>query len=213
MDQKDHWESIYRGKRAEEVSWFQPHARLSLKLIRTALPDHESLILDVGGGASTLADDLVDAGYARIVVLDLASAALTQARRRLGDTARHISWAVGDVTHAPLPSSSVDLWHDRAVFHFLTDPTDRERYIAEVARIVRPGGLVLVATFAADGPERCSGLPVARYDPEGLHAAFDGGFDLLSSHREIHHTPTGVQQPFTYCLCRYTPRGQTRAAA
>lgn len=213
MDQRDHWESIYQTKRADEVSWFQRHAGLSLSLIRAALPDHTSVILDVGGGASTLAGDLLEAGYGRIVVLDLASAALAQAARRLGDAARHISWAVGDVTCVPLASSSVDLWHDRAVFHFLTDPADRERYVAEVARVVRPGGLVLAATFAADGPERCSGLPVARYDPESLHAAFDGGFDLLNSHREVHHTPTGAQQPFTYCLCRYSPQDRPRAAA
>jgi ubiquinone/menaquinone biosynthesis C-methylase UbiE len=213
MGRKDHWESIYRVKRAEDVSWFQPHARLSLSLIQGALGERHSTILDVGGGASTLAGDLLSDGYKSVVVLDLALASLFQARQRLGQSASRVSWTVGDVLAAPIASNSVALWHDRAVFHFLTAPADRAKYIAEVRRIVRPGGLVLVATFAADGPERCSGLPVARYDPDALHAVFDGGFELLTSRRDVHYTPRGVPQPFTYCLCRYAPQGRARAAA
>jgi ubiquinone/menaquinone biosynthesis C-methylase UbiE len=171
------------------------------------------MILDVGGGASTLAGDLLHEGYEGVVVLDLAHSSLVQARNRLGQSTNRVAWTVGDVLAAPIASKSVALWHDRAVFHFLTDPADRALYITEVRRIVQPGGLVLVATFAADGPERCSGLPVARYDPDALHAVFDGGFELLTSRREIHYTPAGLPQPFTYCLCRYAPQGHARAAA
>ncbi len=213
MDYKGHWDAVYRARPADQVSWFQPHAFLSLKLIRESLPDRQAQILDVGGGASTLAADLLEAGYGRIAVLDLAIAGFIQARLRVGAVATSISWIVGDILAAPFASGSVDLWHDRAVFHFLTDPVDRANYIAEVRRTLRPGGLALVATFAADGPERCSGLPVSRYSPEELHTTFDGGFELLSSHRELHRTPVGLVQPFTYCLCRYAPQGHTRAAA
>jgi ubiquinone/menaquinone biosynthesis C-methylase UbiE len=213
MDLREHWEGIYGARRSDEVSWFQPHADLSRDLIREALVDHDAPILDVGGGASTLADDLLAEAYRNITVLDLASAALSQAHRRLGAAAEQVRWVVGDVLVAPLAQHSIGLWHDRAVFHFLTEPADRARYISEVRRIVRPGGLVLVATFAADGPERCSGLPVSRYAPEELHAEFGGGFQLLTSRREVHHTPAGIAQPFTYCLCRYNPETSARAAA
>lgn len=204
MDRRRHWEQVYGSKRPEEVSWFQPRAALSLALIRDAVPDRGATILDVGGGASTLADDLVRAGYRRVHVLDLSWSALDHARRRLGRDSGAAAWVVADVLRAPLASASVALWHDRAVFHFLTDPADRDRYVREVRRVVRPSGLVLVATFAADGPQRCSGLPVARYAPDELHAVFGGGFELVSAHREIHRTPSGAPQPFTYCLCRRT---------
>jgi ubiquinone/menaquinone biosynthesis C-methylase UbiE len=205
IDSRDHWERIYRETRGDELSWFQPRAEVSEALIREAVLDRQAPILDVGGGASTLADDLVAEGYGRVTVLDLASSALTQAQSRLGTAARQVGWVVGDVLTAPLARASIDLWHDRAVFHFLVDPVERERYVAEVRRIVRPGGLVLVAAFALDAPSRCSGLPVSRYDAESLHTALDGGFQLLRSRREVHHTPSGASQPFTYCLCRYVP--------
>jgi len=205
MDRRRHWEAVYGSRPPDAMSWFQREAPLSGRIIGEALPDPGARILDVGGGASTLVDDLLDRGYRRVGVLDISAGALAHSRARLGERARRVRWFVGDVLRTPLGRGTVDLWHDRAVFHFLTEAADRERYVDEVRRVVRPGGLVLVATFAADGPERCSGLPVARYDPEALHAAFDGGFELLSSRREVHHTPAGAPQPFTYCLCRRAP--------
>jgi SAM-dependent methyltransferase len=202
MDRRDHWEGVYRTKRPDEVSWFQPRAELSRELVREVVPDVEAPILDVGGGASTLAGDLLADGYRDLTVLDLASAAMDAERTRLGAAGRRIRWVVGDALDAPFGAGAVALWHDRASFHFLTDPGDRDRYVAEVRRVVRPGGYVLVATFAADGPTRCSGLPVARYAPEELDAAFGRGFEPLTWRREVHHTPSGAEQPFTYRVYR-----------
>lgn len=213
MDRRQHWEHVYQTRRADEVSWFQPHARLSVELIVSHLADHGASILDVGGGASTLVDDLLGEGYRDITVLDLSQSALEAVRARLGDGADRVSLVAGDVTTADLPAASVALWHDRAVFHFLTDATDRARYVEQVRRCVTPGGLVLVATFAEDGPTRCSGLDVARYSPTQLHAAFGEEFDLLASRREEHHMPSGATQWFTYCLCRYRPAGQRSSGA
>lgn len=201
MDPKSHWEGIYTTRRATEVSWFQPEAKRSLDLISAVAPDRTAAILDVGGGASTLVDGLLGAGYAEITVLDLSEAALEQARARLGVEAAGVRWIAADVRTATLPQ--VDVWHDRAVFHFLTAAADRQRYVEQVRRSVRPGGHVLVATFADDGPTRCSGLEVARYSPDALHAEFGGGFRMIRSEREEHVTPSGAVQRFIYCLCRY----------
>jgi len=212
MDPKSHWEAIYGKKRPEEVSWYQPEATLSLELIR-AVASLESAIVDVGGGASTLVDGLLRAGYRQLTILDLSVSALNAAQRRLGASARLVSWREGDVLTTDLGVAPIDVWHDRAVFHFLTDVTDRERYIAQVRRAVRVGGHVLVATFAEDGPSRCSGLEVARYSPQGLHGAFGSDFRLIASRREEHLTPRGARQAFTYCLCRFEPAAYVRPAA
>ena len=204
MDPKAHWERIYQEKDPTEVSWYQPHPALSLALIQRAVPDRAAPIIDVGGGASTLVDDLLRAGYRDVTVLDLAASALAAARARVeaaGLPADRIQWIEGDVLAAPLPRAHYALWHDRAVFHFLTDPAARTRYVARVRESVRPEGAVLVATFAADGPIKCSGLEVARYTPEALHAEFGRGFRLVESQREEHQTPWGTPQAFTYCLC------------
>ncbi|MFA6955110.1 MAG: class I SAM-dependent methyltransferase [Thermoanaerobaculia bacterium] len=203
MDAKQHWENIYSTKQSTEVSWFQAEAHLSQELIQLVAPDRSAAILDVGGGASTLVDGLLNAGYLRVTVLDLAAAALDQARRRLGSAAAKASWLEGNVLDIALPDAGFDVWHDRAVFHFLTDASDRQRYVDRVKHSVRPGGHVLVATFAEDGPTRCSGLEVARYSPEALHAEFGDSFKMLSSTREQHVTPSGATQRFVYCLCRY----------
>ena len=208
MDRQEHWEGVYQTRRPDEVSWFQPHASLSVELIVSAMPDRDAPILDVGGGASMLVDDLLREGYRDITVLDLAASALQTVADRLGSNADRVSFLTGDVTDTPLPAASVALWHDRAVFHFLTDPVDRRRYLEQVSRCVMPGGLVLVATFAEDGPTRCSGLEVARYSPSALHSVFGGDFELLESRREVHQTPAGATQPFTYCLCRFRPSRQ-----
>ena len=212
MDPKSHWEAIYGKKRPEEVSWYQPEATLSLELIR-AVASLESAIVDVGGGASTLVDGLLRAGYRQLTILDLSVSAQNAAQRRLGASARMVSWREGDVLTTDLGVAPIDVWHDRAVFHFLTDVTDRERYIAQVRRAVRVGGHVLVATFAEDGPSRCSGLEVARYSPQGLHGAFGSDFRLIASRREEHLTPRGTRQAFTYCLCRFEPAAYVRPAA
>jgi SAM-dependent methyltransferase len=202
MDSKSHWEQIYRNKLPTQVSWYQPHALRSLALIRRVSPPPNGAIIDVGGGASTLADDLLDAGYRDLTVLDLSAAALAEARIRLGSRAGSVRWIEADILDASLPKTGYSVWHDRAVFHFLTAPGDRARYVAQVRRAVRSGGFVLVATFADDGPTQCSGLEVHRYSPEALHAEFGAPFRLMASEREEHVTPAGVRQAFIYCLCR-----------
>lgn len=200
--QKSHWEHVYATKTAERVSWFQEHARASLDLIqKTGLP-LDGRIIDVGGGASTLVDDLLDHGYTDISVLDIAEHALAAARERLGKRSSGVRWLEGDITKIDLPESSYDLWHDRAVFHFLTDPTHRELYLQNVLHSVKKGGHIIVATFSLDGPKRCSGLEVMQYDPQSLHATFGDHFRLVDSRSEDHITPTGSLQNFIYCYCR-----------
>jgi SAM-dependent methyltransferase len=202
MDPKAHWEMIYRTKRPHEVSWFQREATISLALIRRVAPDLAARIIDVGGGASTLVDGLVTAGYRGVTVLDLSPSALELARQRLGAAAHEVTWLEADALSAELPRGHFDVWHDRAVFHFLTAAIDRSRYIEQVRKSVRRGGYVLVATFADDGPTRCSGLPVARYSAGALHHQFGPAFRLVESIREEHVTPAGRTQAFTYCLCQ-----------
>jgi len=206
MNRKSHWELIYTTKPSPALSWYQPHPRRSLDLIDRAGLPKDAKILDVGGGDSLLVDKLVSRGYNDITVLDLSRAALDRARVRLGDAAAgRVSWLEADVLEANLPGDEFDIWHDRAVFHFLTSAKDRVSYIESVQRAVRPGGHVIVATFAEDGPTRCSGLPVERYSASELHGTFGSAFQLLGSEREVHHTPAGVEQRFTYCWCRYEP--------
>lgn len=213
MDARRHWDSVYRQKGAEEVSWYQAESRLSLELIRRAAPSNDAGILDVGGGASKLVDGLLAAGYTRVGVLDVSHAALEQARSRLGPSAAAVRWIEADILTADLPEHSVDVWHDRATFHFLTAARDRARYVEQVRHAVRPGGHVLIATFAEDGPTHCSGLEVARYAPDALHHEFGADFRLVQSAREEHVTPSGARQAFTYCLCRYEPHMHARSAA
>lgn len=202
MQSKDHWEQVYTTKATSGVSWFQEHARQSVQLIARAGLARDAGIIDVGGGASTLVDDLLDEGYTKVTVLDLSEAALAASQSRLGQRTDDVSWLVGDITRMKLPRHAYDVWHDRAVFHFLTMPQEREAYVQAVLRAVKPGGHVIVATFAEDGPEKCSGLPVMRYSADGLHAEFGAPFTLLQQEREEHHTPLGTVQQFIYCLCR-----------
>lgn len=199
---KTHWEDVYARRAPDSVSWFQPHAEHSLALITRAGIARDAAIIDVGGGASTLVDDLRLRGYRDLTVLDLSAAALQAARARLGDDARAVNWVEADITEVDLPRQRYDLWHDRAVFHFLTDAAQRHAYVEQVLRAVKPGGHVIVATFAEDGPDRCSGLPVMRYGADALHAEFGAPFELLEHHRETHHTPGGATQQFIYCYCR-----------
>jgi SAM-dependent methyltransferase len=202
MDPGAHWDTIYRTKPPHQLSWFQAEPRTSLDLIRRAVPDVNAAIIDVGGGASTLVDRLLSAGYRRLTVLDLSPSALETARGRLGPRAGDVTWMEADVLTADLPPGHFDLWHDRAVFHFLTAAADRARYVDQVRTALRPGGHVIVATFADDGPTRCSGLPVVRYTPAGLAEEFGAAFRLADSAREEHITPSGVRQAFAYALCR-----------
>ena len=200
VDRRQHWETVYDNKTADRVSWFQLHAASSLRLIE-GCADKDAHIIDVGGGASVLVDDLLDAGYRNLTVLDLAESALAASRARLGARAQTVQWIAADITRAELPAARYDVWHDRAVFHFLTDPADRERYVAQVLKSVKPGGHVIVATFGPGGPLQCSGLDVMRYAPDALHAEFGATFRLLGHQTEIHHTPTGQEQEFVYCYC------------
>lgn len=199
---EEHWQGVYITKSAEGVSWYRPHLEQSTAFIEASGLSRQARIVDVGGGASTLVDDLLSAGYRNVAVLDLAQAALQTARTRLGPQADQVDWIVGDVTTHLLPEASVDFWHDRAVFHFLTDDALRAAYLGQVRRSVRPGGHVLVATFGLDGPDRCSGLPVARYDAPGIHAVFGDTFDKIGEASEHHETPWGSLQSFVYCFCR-----------
>lgn len=202
MQSKDHWENVYTTKAADEVSWFQEHAALSLKLIQEAGLPLTASIIDVGGGASTLVDDLLASGYENVTVLDLSGAALATAKARLGARAADVQWLDANILDAELGLNTYDLWHDRAVFHFLTSEQERCAYVRAVLRAVKPGGLVIVATFAEDGPSKCSGLPVMRYDAKELHAEFGETFVLLGHEKESHHTPGGNEQKFVYCFCR-----------
>lgn len=211
-DAKAHWEKVYRTKKADEVSWFQREPKISLDLIRHVAHDRSARIIDVGGGTSSLIDRLADDGYSNLTVLDVSATALAHARARLGARGSGVQWLEADITTAKLPEPSFEVWHDRAVFHFLTNTADREAYIQQVRRAVRPGGHVIVATFAEDGPTTCSGLPVVRYSSASLHHEFDGGFNLVQSTSEKHVTPSGQTQSFVYCLCQFVPNAVNRAA-
>lgn len=201
MDSHFHWEGVYATKSPTQVSWYAPHLEASLALIKRVAPTPVTRILDVGSGASTLPDDLLANGYRDIFVLDISERALETTKARLGPRAREVHWIFADVTAAQLPDRSFDLWHDRAVFHFLTEAEDRRRYVDQVARCIRPGGHVIIGTFGPEGPSKCSGLSVVRYDEHSLHGEFGSQFRLLDSLREVHHTPFGTTQQFQYCLC------------
>ena len=205
MHSKQHWEKVYATKATDSVSWFQEHANLSLDLIRSTGVGKDAGIIDVGGGASVLVDDLLEDGFTDLSVLDLSAAALNEARKRLGEKERMVRWIEADITDVDLPAQRYDIWHDRAVFHFLTEPEQRAAYVRTVMRSVKPGGHVIVATFAENGPLKCSDLPVMRYSAGELHDQFGDAFKLLIHCTEQHHTPTGKVQPFVYCYCRLLP--------
>ena len=205
---KTHWENVYRTKLPSEVSWYRPHLDISLQLIDEAASDRNAHIIDVGGGESTLIDDLLAAGNRNVSVLDLSETALAVAKQRLRDSAGKVDWLCGDVTTFPFAKHRYDVWHDRAVFHFLTGPDDRAAYVRQVAHAVRPGGHVIVATFGPQGPSRCSGLEVVRYDPDSLHDQFGAGFQLEKHLAELHRTPAGAIQQFTYCYCKVVPAAE-----
>ena len=202
MDRQAHWESVYGKKAPTEVSWFRPHLDTSLSLIQRVASERSAAIIDVGGGESTLVDDLLSIGYDDLTVLDISRVAMEHTERRLGSAGSLVKWLVGDITTIALAQQAYDVWHDRAVFHFLTEADQRLAYVRQVAAAVKPGGHVIVGAFGLDGPSKCSGLDVARYDAGSLHGEFGTGFRLMESRQELHPTPFGTTQPFLYCYCR-----------
>ena len=202
MDTRTHWEKVYTTKAPDQVSWYRPHLETSLAPIEKSALSHNDAIIDVGGGESTLVDDLLARGFQNITVLDVSQVAIDVTRKRLGQLADRVHWLVADITQTELESSVYNVWHDRAVFHFLTTPQQRVAYIRQVIHSVKPGGYVIVGTFGPDGPTKCSGLEVVRYDTESLHDQFGSGFKLIDSSKELHNTPFGTAQQFLYCYCR-----------
>lgn len=202
VEVRDHWDAVYRTRPDARTSWHRARLDTSLRLLDALDLDADAPIVDIGGGRSTFVDDLLERGHRDVSVLDIAAEALAQARARLGAAGDRVHWIAADVTVVELPATRYALWHDRAVFHFLVDAEARARYAATLARAVRPGGHAIVATFAPDGPARCSGLPVCRYAAATLAAAFAPAFSLVASERDLHRTPTGGEQAFTYVLLR-----------
>jgi Methyltransferase domain len=206
MDRKQHWEDVYRQKAADTVSWFQPRPEISLALIHKAGARKTEPLIDVGGGASRLVDHLLVEGHKDLTVLDISDAALQSIRDRLGQAAGKVHWLTADVTQWQ-PQRRYRLWHDRAVFHFLTEPADRAAYRHALASALVPGGTAIIASFALDGPERCSGLPVQRYSPDSLAAELGSAFRLTERRDEDHTTPAGKLQRFQYSMFEFRPAG------
>ena len=205
VDTQAHWEEIYRTKSPEETSWYQSQLQTSLDWIADAANSHSASIIDVGGGESTLVDDLLARGYGDLTVLDIASAAIKKSQGRLGAAAQSVVWLVGDVTTMALPASTYDVWHDRAVFHFLTKPEQRLIYVRQLVSALKPGGQVVIATFGPEGPQKCSGLDIRRYEAESLHHELGPHFQPVRSSLVEHRTPFGTTQQFLYCRFRFDP--------
>jgi len=197
MERKAHWDNIYQTKSPLEVSWYQREPELSLALIERARIDRDARIIDVGGGASVLVDRLLARGYRSVSVLDVSATALAQARERLGDIAEKVHWIEADITTFRSPHR-FRLWHDRAVFHFLTDPSDRQAYVNTLNSTLEPGGHLIIATFAIGGPTKCSGLDICQYDAARMSAELGSGFELLDEVAETHLTPAGKEQRFVF---------------
>jgi SAM-dependent methyltransferase len=209
MDQKKHWEQVYSTKPIEKLGWHKPHLQPSLTWIKELNLAADAPIIDVGGGASTLVDDLLNAGYRSITVLDISEKALSSVRARLANKAELVTWLIGDVTSVDLPSHHYALWHDRAVFHFLTESDQQRKYHDNLLQALQPGGHLIIGTFAPEAPPKCSGLPVQRYSHEQLHDALGEEFELMSHHKERHITPGGVEQMYLYCHFRSTVKPAT----
>jgi ubiquinone/menaquinone biosynthesis C-methylase UbiE len=200
MADERHWNRVYDSKSADAVSWYAPSLTRSLEIFSETGLGAGAAVIDVGGGASTLPDELLDSGVAEVTVLDISTSALEKARAQLGQRAASIHWIAGDVTSVELPEAAYSHWHDRAVFHFLTAEASQDAYVEQAARAIRPGGWMIVATFGLRGPEKCSGLTVARYDGVGLERRFGGHFDRVRCLEDTHKTPWGSEQQFVYCL-------------
>lgn len=211
-ERRKHWEAVYQTKASDAVSWFQPEPTQSLDLLHRAGLTRESCVIDVGGGDSRLVDNLIGEGLTCLAVLDVSEAALNRAKARLGGKAPLVEWVAADVT-ASWSVSPRDFWHDRAGFHFLTLASDRARYIERLRQTLKPGGKALIATFAPDGPEKCSGLSVTRYSPDALATELGSDFTLVEHMADIHRTPWGTTQSFIYCVFAFTVSTQRRKAA
>ena len=205
MSRKEHWEQVYSSKPSDRLGWDKPRLQTSLDWITALRLDKGAAVIDVGGGASTLIDDLLAEGYSEVTVLDIAEPALELLKTRLGNKGAAVNWLCGDITDIELPGNAFALWHDRAVFHFLVDAADRERYTENLRRALQPGGHLIIGTFAPEAPSKCSGLPVQRYDLESLRETLDGDFELQRHQKEMHITPGGVEQMYLYCEFRYAP--------
>ena len=203
MSRKEHWEQVYSSKPADRLGWYKPRLQTSLDWISALGLEPDTPVIDIGGGASTLIDDLLGQGFSAITVLDIAEPALALLRTRLGDKAAVVTWLCGDITSMELPEDAFGLWHDRAVFHFLTEASDRERYKANLTRSLRSGGHLIIGTFAPEAPPKCSGLPVQRYDLELLCDTLGDEFELQQHRKEMHITPGGVEQMYLYCEFRF----------
>ena len=201
MNTQIHWENVYGTKAPDQVSWFRPHLETSLSFIERSAPSRSARLIDVGGGESTLVDDLLTRGYGNLTVLDISQTAIDVTKARLGAIADRVEWLVADVTATDLPANAYDIWHDRAVFHFLTTAPARAAYVERVKKSVKPGGHVIIGTFGPEGPTKCSGLNVQRYDADSLHGEFGLRFRLIDSIKELHQTPFGTTQQFLYCFC------------
>lgn len=197
-----HWDVVYTTKRSDQVSWFRPHLERSLSFVDRCNLPHDAGIIDVGGGASSFVDDLLHRGYSNLTVLDISEAALEVARKRLGERSSAVHWVTADVTEVRLPGQSYVFWHDRAVFHFLTQATQRKKYVTAVRRALRAGGQIVIATFGTNGPKQCSGLDVRGMSASDIAAELGPDFVLLSSETEVHSTPWGTGQKFSYCHFR-----------
>ena len=202
MDTRTHWEKIYTTKAPDQVSWYRPHLETSIVLIERSVSVRSASIIDIGGGESSLVDDLLARGFHNVAVLDVSQAAIDATKQRLGQVAGRVQWVTADITGVQLHPAAYDVWHDPAVFHFLTAPEQRAAYVRQVARSVKAGGHVIVSTFGPEGPTKCSGLDVVRYDAESLHEEFGTRFRLVESSKELHETPFGTTQQFLYCYCR-----------
>jgi SAM-dependent methyltransferase len=203
MSRKEHWEQVYSSKPADRLGWYKPRLQTSLDWISALGLEPDTPVIDIGGGASTLIDDLLGQGFSAITVLDIAEPALALLRTRLGDKAAVVNWLCGDITSMELPEDAFGLWHDRAVFHFLTEASDRERYKVNLTRSLRSGGHLIIGTFAPEAPPKCSGLPVQRYDLELLCDTLGDEFELQRHRKEMHITPGGVEQMYLYCEFRF----------
>jgi 2-polyprenyl-3-methyl-5-hydroxy-6-metoxy-1,4-benzoquinol methylase len=205
MAARAHWEHIYGTNSCEETSWYEPHLQTSLDWISEAACELGASIIEVGGGESTLIDDLLTLGYREVTVLDIAENAIQKSRNRLGPRSELVDWRVGDIRQVALPAQNYDVWHDRAVFHFLTRPEQRSAYVRQIVSALKPGGQVVMATFGPEGPLKCSGLDTERYDAESLGRELGSGFQLVRSAIVAHRTPFGTTQQFLYCRFRLDP--------